>query len=649
MKAYALILALLAPAAVLAAPVPNDEAEFFSLEKASLEETLNTPTSVATRSAMRLRETPGLVTLITAEEIQSMGARSLVDVLRMVPEFSFGTDVQGNLGLGVRGAWGNEGKVLLIWDGQVYNETLYSTIQFDRFPVDQIEEIEIIRGPGSVMYGGFAELAVINIRTRTWRTLKGGEAYAAYGQGSEARARTYAGLSYNSRHAQTDLSAKVFWGEGQRSDRRYTDAYGYSYDMNGNSAIRPKSVNLAASGKDASIRLIIDDYSMRERDHFDAAISTGDSKLAFPAIFAEARYNICLPGMVRLEPRLNYARSMAWQQKTPADIAYDKETERLTAGLTAFYKPLSSAEFTAGGEYYHDAVNVHSITSPDGQYADGASSVIYDNYALFGQGNFALGFANLNAGARYEKHSQYGSSLVPRLAATKVAGDFNFKAIYSRAFRAPSIENIRLNPDISPERSETGELESGYKASDTLYLSANIFHTQIHDPIVYTASGSSETYKNYPRTGTKGFGLNMKFKEAGLRADLGYLYYFTDCNKVGIYKVPGHGSYMLGFPRHKVTAAGSVPLGRGFSANPTAIYTSKRYGYSGGALKVFGECVTAGLNLLLKDRPAKGLTLSLGVNDIFNTGYSYLQPYDGGHEALPASSREIFAKAVYAF
>ncbi len=649
MKAYALILALAAPAAVLAAPVPNDEAEFFSLEKASLEETLNTPTSVATRSAMRLRETPGLVTVINAEEIQAMGARGLVDVLHMVPEFSFGTDVQGNLGLGVRGNWANEGKVLLIWDGQVYNETLYSTIQFDRFPVDQIEEIEIIRGPGSVMYGGFAELAVINIKTKTWRTLKGGEAYAAYGQGSRARLRDYAGLSYNDKLGDTEVSAKAFWGEGQRSDGRYTDVNGYSYNMNGNSAIRPKSVNLSASGKDASIRLIVDDYSMRERDHYDAAMSTGDSRLAFPSAFAEARYSLCLPGMLRLEPKLNYARAMAWQQKTPSDIAYDKETERFTAGLTAFYKPLSAAEFTAGGEYYHDAVNVHSITAPAGQYSDGADSVIYDNYALFGQGNFAMDLVNLNAGLRYDKHSQYGSSLVPRLAATRVAGDFNFKAIYSRAFRAPSIENIRLNPGIKPEKSATGELEGGYKASETLYLSANIFHTRIKDPIVYIASGSSETYKNYPRTGTKGLGLNMKFKEGGLRADFGYFHYFTDCNRVDIYSVPGRGSYMLGFPKHKLTASASVPLGPGLSVNPTAIYNSKRYGYSRGALKVFGERAVFGLNFLMKDRPAKGLALSLGVSDMFNAGYSYVQPYDGGHEALPAPSREVFAKAVYAF
>ncbi|MBI5743888.1 MAG: Plug domain-containing protein, partial [Elusimicrobia bacterium] len=137
---------------------------------------------------MGLRETPGLVTVITREEIQAQGARDLIDVLKLVPEFDFGMDVQGNLGLGVRGNWANEGKVLLLWDGQVYNETLYSTIQFDRFPVDQIEEIEIIKGPGSVLYGGFAELAVINVKTQSAKTLNGSSAFAAYGQGEKARA-----------------------------------------------------------------------------------------------------------------------------------------------------------------------------------------------------------------------------------------------------------------------------------------------------------------------------------------------------------------------------------------------------------------------------------------------------------------------------
>ncbi len=101
------LLFLTAARPALAQRADDDEAEFFSLERASLEETLNIRTSVATRNPMKLRETPGLVTVITREEIQAGGARDLIDVLKLVPEFDFGMDVQGNLGLGVRGNWAN--------------------------------------------------------------------------------------------------------------------------------------------------------------------------------------------------------------------------------------------------------------------------------------------------------------------------------------------------------------------------------------------------------------------------------------------------------------------------------------------------------------------------------------------------------------
>lgn len=642
---------LLLPGPLLAEwPTRTEEDEFFSLERASLEEALDIRTSVASRSVMRLRETPGLVTVITREEIQTLAPRDLKDVLKLIPEFDFGMDVQGNLGLGVRGNWANEGKVLLLWDGQTYNETLYSTVQFDRFPVDQIEEIEIIKGPGSALYGGFAELAVINIRTRSGKALNGSFAYAAYGQGERARARNYAGYAFGKNHAWGEFSAKAHWGEGQRSDRRYTDFNGASYNMNRASDLRPRSLNLHAAGKDLSFRFIADDYSMRDRDHFGATLSTGSSKVEFPALFAELRRTVYLPWLIRLEPHLNYTSARSWLEKD-SYFPYEKTAQRVTAGATAFRRFGVATEIMAGGEYFHDQVKVDPITAAASQYASGTDDAEYDNYAFFGQANVNSDLANLVAGARYDKHSRYGSSLVPRLAVTKLVDDLNFKAIFSQAFRAPSIENIRLNPEISPEKATSAEIEAGYKASDTLYFSGSVFQTTIRHPIIYTYVNGMETYRNYDRTGTRGAGLAVKFKNGPYRADLAYHCYSARSNRVDVYSVPGHGSYLLAFPAHKFILNAAMPLAKGLTFNPAAIYLSRRYGYAGDGTKVraFGEQVIADLNFQLKDRPLRRLTLNLGVKDVFKSGYAYVQPYDGGHARLPASSREIFLKAGYEF
>ncbi|OGR70433.1 MAG: hypothetical protein A2089_00220 [Elusimicrobia bacterium GWD2_63_28] len=628
---------------------PTEEADFFNLERASLGEVLDIKTTVASRRGMKLRETPGLVTVITREEIQASGARSLIDVLSLVPEFEFGVDVQGNLGLGVRGNWANEGKVLLMWDGQVYNEILYSTIQFDRFPVDQVEEIQIIKGPGSAVYGGFAELAVIDIKTRSPKNLDGSALFAARGLGGSDTG--YAGYSFGKAGRDGEFSAQAFWGESRRSGRRYTDLSGSSYGMEGNSDLRPKSLNLYAARKNTSARLILDGFSLRERDNFTTLISTGDTKVEFPLLFAEIKQSVKLSGTVSLEPKVSYMRSRAWYEDDE-HFPYDKRVSRLALGVTAFYRHSSRADFLAGGEYYHDDAEIGGLTSDAsaayiGVRRDGA---VYDNHAFFGQGSFDLGFANLIAGMRYDRHSHYGASLVPRVAVTKLWNDFNFKAIYSQAFRAPSIENIRLNPGIDPEKAVSTELEAGYKASGTLFFSGNLFHTSIKHPIIFTVVNNAETYRNYERTGTSGFGFGLKFKREGLRADLGYLYQNTDCNRVDVYSVPGHESALLAFPHHKLTLNSSLPLAAGLSLNPSAVHVSQRYGYGGdGALKIFGERTTANLNLQLKDRPLERLTLNLGVRDIFNSNYSYLQPYDGGHAPLPAPSRELFLKAAYEF
>jgi outer membrane cobalamin receptor len=644
-------LLLLAPVAARASwPAFSDEEQFFLTERASLEETLNIKTSVASKSAVGLRETPGLVTVITKDEIQSSGARNLMDVLKLVPELEFGMDDQGNLGLAVRGNWANEGKALLMWDGQVCNEPLYSTLQLDRFPVDQIEEIEIIKGPGSALYGGFAELAVINIKTISGKTLRGSRAFAAYGQGEKERAREYAGYSYGNVFNGTEVTAHAFLEDAQRSDRRYTDFNGASYGLNSNSLLRPESLNLSASKNGTSARLILDDYYLRYRDDISGTvISTGTGKVGFPALFAEAKTTVYLPGLVRLEPRVAYTRAHPWLEKD-AYFPYEKTTSRLTAGLTGFYRPAAATELMVGSEYYHDSVDVDQYTEAASQYGGNKTGAQYDNYAFFGQGSFNLPLVNLTAGARYDKHSQYGASLVPRVAMTKLVNDLNFKAIYSQAFRAPSIENIRLQPGIKPEKTTSAELETGYKASETFFVSGNVFRTMIHDPIIFTVVGGSETYRNYDRTGTYGFGFALKFKDGPARADLGYSCYFAGSNDVTVYKVPGRDSYLLGFPRHKVTLFSSLPLAGGLSLNPSAVYLSKRYGYSAaGTVRPYSERFIADLNLRLKDKPARGLTLDLGVKDIFKANYSYIQPYDGGHAPLPASSREIFMKAAYEF
>ena len=91
---------------------------------------MNIKISVASIKELTPRESPGVVSYISAEEIHESGANDLVDVLRLVPGFDFAMDVEGVVGIGVRGNWAHEGKVLMLIDGQEMNEGLYSSLQF---------------------------------------------------------------------------------------------------------------------------------------------------------------------------------------------------------------------------------------------------------------------------------------------------------------------------------------------------------------------------------------------------------------------------------------------------------------------------------------------------------------------------------------
>jgi outer membrane cobalamin receptor len=135
---------------------------------------LSTPVIAATRQSVPIRESAGIVTLLDRSDIQASGARDLVELLRMVPGLDFGSDTNGVVGIGVRGNWGHDGKVLLLVDGLDMVEPLYGTNPFGgHYPLGNVERIEVIRGPGSAVYGGFAELAVINVITRRGAKIDG--------------------------------------------------------------------------------------------------------------------------------------------------------------------------------------------------------------------------------------------------------------------------------------------------------------------------------------------------------------------------------------------------------------------------------------------------------------------------------------------
>jgi len=153
-------------------------------ELQELRRTLDQPIQVASKRTQRLKEAPADVTVLRGPDLQELGYRTLGEALDGVLGFRSNQD-RAYTGLGVRGLYvlGDQNtRVLILLDGHALNspaEVGSSKVGEDfGVPLDQVERIEIVRGPASSLYGNNAFLGLVNVVTRepgagdaAWATL----------------------------------------------------------------------------------------------------------------------------------------------------------------------------------------------------------------------------------------------------------------------------------------------------------------------------------------------------------------------------------------------------------------------------------------------------------------------------------------------
>jgi outer membrane receptor protein involved in Fe transport len=152
----------------------------------SVEELLDIQIVAASKTPQALSQAPASTSVITRDEIQRFGYRTLGEALRRVIGFYHSSDRLYDY-LGIRG-YARPGdyntRMLLLVDGHRYNEPIYDYApigeDFD-LDVEAVERIEIVKGPGSALWGSNALLAVINVVTRKGADVEGGRAGLEYG------------------------------------------------------------------------------------------------------------------------------------------------------------------------------------------------------------------------------------------------------------------------------------------------------------------------------------------------------------------------------------------------------------------------------------------------------------------------------------
>ena len=512
------------------------------LANMSLEDLLKVKIQGASHEKREANQTPAAVTVITSEEVRLSGARDLKDVLNLVPSISFNAETQGVLGISVRGAYGNEGKVLVLIDGEEMNELSYGTYQYGNdFPVESIARLEVIRGPGSATHGGFGELAVINIITKTADDYTGVTASAQYGRTDSTYGEKTLGIGLAGKKDGWKLSSYIYGGTAQFGTRDYTDQTGNRYNFSGNALQKPAFVNLGASNDRWNIRFIYDDYSITDRTAYGANI-TAPLGVLFNSINLGVTYTAPIGDSFTITPEIHLRRQQPWNENETAAFAvsalnYNTTLEGYTAKITAREQFRSNLNLHFGAEFSQVEAFDSAPEPTSNLFPGGLQSVSYTHDAVFSELNWDTDFANFVVGGRYQSQNVGGSALVPRLAILKEIGNFHAKLLYSWGFRQPQVENLRLMPTLSSETTKVYETELGYRFTPEFQTTLNLFTLKVSQPIIYGYANGTQSYQNSGEIRNYGLEWDSRFKNKRSMLDINYSYFHPTATPID-YQVP---------------------------------------------------------------------------------------------------------------
>jgi len=635
----------------------------------SLGELLNMKMTVASQGkALTERESPGIVTIITAEEIKKTGARDLVDVLRTVPGFDFENDMSYALGIGIRGTWATEGKVLILLDNIELNDDLYLSFPFGQhIPIDNIDRIEIIRGPGSAVYGGAAELGVISITTKSALKPLGVHSSLSSGLTSEIPGH-YSGTATIGSKPNSAISAvgTFHYNKGYIGDRTGSDPYGYEvpFGSGDNAKSSNMHINIGLQFDSLSARLIIDRYSLLNFPREYMAIS--NYRIDFSSFLGKLRYSAKLSDNLMFKPNIEVKYQIPWYimnvfddtGEEVSDWEMDISSSKLSLTLPLTLQITDELAMIAGvsenGVYGNDRRGTMTF--------NGENSVVYSNTGAFLEGHLASSVGNFTAGGRVEYHNQYGVSAVPRFAYTKAFNDIvSLKMLLSGGYRTPSLLNIAVNSEIKPERTGVFETELGIKPLPWLFCSVNGFAMQVWDGISFFYDTEGEQhYENSDQTRTGGFEFVAKVKHESIFVNVNYSLARVISGEQASYRVPGVESRNLALPEHKFSVATGSTFARQLTITPSLLvigprWALDRYEYSdettfvGNVYEEAETSILVNLCVIWEIPWVRGLDVSVSVHNLLNDDFSYIQAYDGGDAPLPGLSRELMTKITYSF
>ena len=462
-----------------------------------IESLLNTEVTTASKFSEKLSDAAGVVSVVTQDELQRFGGTTLLEVLERVAGLNVSSTFLGDRSLiAVRGdqTRANAGHILILINGRPVREILEGGVSSDileSFPIDTLERIEVVKGPGSVLYGSDAFSGVINLITKK----AAGTDFRVTAAGGAGGERSGTERILFQRGALSIVEGGQYhnWPDWNITEKA----------VSATGAITAQNAVLRDDGTGGYLGInykglsFMSSYTGQEAPSFVRGI-VGDTRLKRG--FADLGYSLRASARWRMTFDVTYSRSVMDAPDYPIihRDSYEGDLE-----WTNFITFSENNRLTFGTVYNHiDGLETYLGVKPALIDAQGSRNA-GEGYIQFE--HRLTDTIKLIGGAQANKIGAITVNVVPRGGLLwNPSNHITAKLLYGGAYNAPSLDETLLNhpglkgnPNLTPEKVGTLDAQISYQ-TNRLQISVDYFNSRQIDLIIQNGAVFPAVYYNDP-------------------------------------------------------------------------------------------------------------------------------------------------------
>lgn len=618
--------------------------------------TADAKVTTASKFEQTIQEAPANMTVITAKQIDSLGAETLWDVLSYVPGVNVIESYMGLPGVTFRGNYQDiyNNKSLFMINGHPSLETTHGSYHLEMIPMSAIKQIEIIRGPGSVLYGTNAYAGVINVIT--------------YNANDNINMVSAKAGDFDTTEGQIAISQKL-GNAGLFIGASYYNTNGYDYDVKVDEIGMSGSLEYENNVQNIFMSLDFADISFNSGYYIQEKMKLGLVPIlrsgslinSYESYFFDAEYKKNITDNLLIQFNLRYDNTFKYYvlpgdaENGYQEMDLDMSSDKLGAEMQLTWDTSDKLINVFGVSY--DKSNIsnednwhasfYGITPATPIRTPFFTTYAYYNgdpestdTAVYWQSTYkASDELTLAAGLRYsdfgEILSNAGNRVSPNLSLVYKLGDQKYlKVLYGEAFRSPSMVEVYVNipginnGNIDLESETIKNLDIIYDmVINELNLTANIFYFETEDTIkraIINPVDPTPTYQNLE--GIEGYGVELSI--SGKLNERIFLYANASWMDG---EESADGSDISYLTTISANAGIDYRLMSNLSLSSNIQYVGDRED-NNSSFEVDGYTLA---NIQLEYMPMDNLSLSLLVNNIFDEDYEYPEYIRQNIESLP--------------